>query len=430
MLRRSLLPAATYASIVLITLVLLDITLMVLGLFPPKYEYGDPDVGWVAAPPTGKMRVDYCVEYLTGVVFSFTRNEDGVRTSVSARALTNRHSYLIGVTGDSQTELCAPDEQTHPGVLQTDLNAASVRAVVAAYGTGRYSPLQDYLAFKKALKKYDPDAFVLNVYTGNDFYDMLRVDDRPHLVRTDSGYVIAPPVWYRYDEPGVQRHSRVLFALRSIARRLGIYDFVQRIQVLRGVAAEQGKGLGTVLAYLNDLRKAEEPSVKYSGALSAQMLNQQLFFYRFPTTRAESIRRVRALLTLVRRENPGMVLMLSALPSYELVQRPPVDAALVRTLGRLPITYEGGVREERALYDTLRVLAQETGWLFADNLPALQGYTGTGELYNHVDYHLLPPASEIIGGTQARVLLAYLRSHRQQNTLAGRRKATRPGAGL
>ena len=429
--RRFLLTAATYAGIVLITLVLLDITLMVLGLFPPKYEYGDPDVGWVAAPPTGKMREDHCTEYSTGVVFTYTRNEDGIRTPVSAKALTtNRHRYLIGVTGDSQTELCAPDAQTHSGVLETDLNAGGVRATVLAYGAGRYSPVQDYLAFKKALKKYNPDAFVLNLYTGNDFYDILRVDDRPHLVRTDSAYIIAPPVWYRYDEPGVKRHSRVLFALRSLARRVGIYGFLQRIQVLRAVAADQGKGLGTVLAYLNDLRKSDEPSVEYSGALSSQMLNQQLFFYRFPGSRAESIRRVQTLLALIRRENPGVALMLSALPSYELTQQQPVDPRLRRALDRLPITYEGGLREERALYDTLRVLAEETGWLFADNLRALQAYTGTGQLYNLVDYHLLPPGSEIIGRTQAKVLLTYLRSRAPQNSLARRRKAARPGGRL
>jgi len=419
--RSFLFTAATYAGIVVITLVLLDVALMVLGLFPPTYEYGEPDIGWVAAPPTGSMREDHCTEYSTGVVFTYTRNEDGIRTPVSAKALmAHRQSYLVGVTGDSQTDLCAPDAQTHSGVLQTGLNAGGVRAIVVAYGAGKYSPVQDYVAFKKALKKYDPDAFVLNLYTGNDFYDILRVDDRPHLVRTDSGYVIAPPVWYRYDEPGATRHSRVLSALRSIARRIGIHGFVQRIQVLRGVAAEQGRGLATVLAYLNDLRKAEEPTIGYSDALSAQMLNQQLFFYRFPGGRPESIRRVRALLALIRRENPGVALMLSALPSYELVQQQPVDRALLRTLDRLPITHEAGLRQEQALYDTLCVLAKETGWLFADNLGALQAYTGAGRLYNDFDYHLLPAASEIIGRTQTKVLLTYLRSRAPEKPLARR----------
>ena len=108
-----------------------------------------------------------------------------------------------------------------------------------------------------------------------------------------------------------------------------------------------------------------------------------------------------------------MVLLLSPLPSYELTQQQPVDSALFRTIARLPITYESGVQEERALYDTLRVLALETGWLFADNLRPLQAYKGPDRLYNSFDYHLLPVASEIIGRTQAEALLQRVPTRRR-----------------
>jgi hypothetical protein len=405
-IKRLLLTTAQYGGIVLATLLATDVACIVLGLFPPTYEYGEPDVGWVASPATGAMHEDRCTDFSTGTTYTYARNEDGVRTDRHAAELqADSQAYLVAVTGDSQTDLCAPNAQTHAGVLEKTLKASGLRAVVLPYGAGRYSPVQDYVVFKKTLLKYHPDAFVLNLYTGNDFYDLLRVDDRPHFVRTDSGYAIAPPVWYLYDAPGVRRRSRVLFAIHSIAKRTGVQGFVQRLQVLRAAAAEQGKGLPTVLAYMNDLRESAEPSLGYPAALSAQMLNQQLFFYRFPESRAESVRRVRALLQLIRRENPGLVLMLSPLPSYEVVERQPVDDALLRTLARLPITYEGGLREERALYDSLQVLARETGWLFVDNLPALQAYTGPDRLYNNFDYHLLPAASAIIGRAQADALL-------------------------
>jgi hypothetical protein len=401
---------AQYGGIVLLTLLLLDLALMALGLFPPTHEYGEPDVGWVAAPPTGEVREDRCTEYESGTSITYTRNEDGVRTSLSAATLmAARDRYLIGVTGDSQTDLCAPNAATHSGVLEATLVARGIPAVVLPYGAGRYSPVQDYVVYRKTLRKYSPRAFVLNFYTGNDFNDILRVDDRPHLVRTDTGYTIAPPQWFRYDPPGVTRRSRVLFAIRSMAKRIGLLGLIQRVAVLRAAAAEQGEGLGTVLAYMNDLRRSVEPTVGYSGAFSAQMLNQQLFFHRFRSARPESIRRVRALLELVRRENPGTALLLSPLPSYQLVQQQPVDSALLRTLARLPISYESGVREERALYDTLRVLAAETGWLFADNLPGLQAYEGPEHLFNKFDYHLRPVASAIIGRTQADVLAQHLR---------------------
>jgi len=405
-IKNLLLTTAQYGGIALATLLAIDGACIVLGLFPPTYEYGEPDVGWVSSPATGVMHEDRCTEFSTGTTYTYTRNEDGVRTDRRAAELEgDSQAYLVAVTGDSQTDLCAPNAQNHAGVLENALKASGLRAVVLPYGAGRYSPVQDYVVFKKALLKYRPDAFVLNLYTGNDFYDVLRVDDRPHFVRSDSGYTIAPPVWYLYDAPGVRRRSRVLFALHSIAKRTGVQGFIQRVQLLRAAAAEQGKGLGTVLAYMNDLRKSTEPSVGYPAALSAQMLNQQLFFHRFPESRAESLRRIGALLALIRRENPHLVLLLSPLPSYELVQQQPVDSALLRTVARLPITYEGGLREERALYDSLQVLARDTGWLFVDNLRALQAYKGADRLYNDFDYHLLPPASEIIGRAQAAALL-------------------------
>lgn len=406
-IKRRLLATAQYGGIVLGTLLVVDVACIVLGVFPPKYEYGDPTVGWVAAPPAGVMWEYGCTEYSTGVTHRYTRNEDGVRTHLHAAELvTDSQRYLIAVTGDSQTDLCAPNAQTHAGVLERALNANGLRAAVLPYGAWRYSPIQDYLAFKKALLKYRPDAFVLNLYTGNDFYDMLRVDDRPHFVRTDTGYALAPPLWYKYDRPGPLRHSRVLFALRSFAKWTEIRGFVWRLRLLWGVASERGKGLPTVLAYMNDLRKSRDPSVGDSKAFAALMLNQQLFFHHFPESRAEAIRRMRALLHMIRRENPDLLLLLSPLPSYQLTQQRPVDDALLRTLARLPITYGGGVQEERALYDTLRVLARESGWLFVDNnLRALQAYDGTDRLFNDFDYHLLPPASEIIGQVQAEALL-------------------------
>jgi uncharacterized protein YbgA (DUF1722 family) len=271
--------------------------------------------------------------------------------------------------------------------------------------------LQDYLVFKKLLKKYAPDALLVNFYTGNDFYDLLRIDDRPHFVASGEGYQIAEPVWYRYEDPRVQRRSRVLFLLRSLANATGIRNLVVHLQFLYRMAVEQRAGFGAVIGYFRDLRKSVEPSVGYKEAFTAQFLNQQIFFHWFPGARQESIKRVRALLELARRENPNTLLILSALPSYELVEQRPVDKALLRTLERLPITYEGGVREEQELYDVLHRLANEEGWLFVDNLAALRRYPGRDRLYNDYDYHLLPAASTIIGKEQAAVVLDYLHSH-------------------
>jgi hypothetical protein len=401
---------ALYSAIILGTLVVVDLALNALGLFPPTYDYGDPDAGWVAAVPSGGLLEADCIEFSTGERATYTRNEDAARTSISARRLREDSAlFAIAVSGDSQTELCASNAQTHFGVLERELTAQGHQAVAFAYGAGKYSPLQAYLAVRKLIGAYAADAFVLNFYTGNDFYDMLRVDDRPHFVRGAAGYEIAPPVWYQQDPPGIKRHSRVLYALRTIGKRTGARNVLLRLRYLRAIAVEQGKGVPAVLAYMNDLRRSATPEVGYSAAFAAQMLNQQLFFYRFPGAREETIQRVGALMQLIRRDHPDMILVVSALPSYQLVQQQPVDSAFVRVFERLPLSYAGGVREEGELYETLRRLASETGWLFVDNLAPLRQYAGPERLFNDFDYHYLPVASEFIGRAQAETIAAHLR---------------------
>src|SRR4029453_12760167 len=222
-------------------------------------QYGDPDLGWLRArlPPT--MRGKEGGEEATGKTYSYERNEDGVRTSFSVgELLADRWRTKIALTGDSQSDMCIPNPVNHPGVLERELVAGGLPAVALPYPAAKYSPLQDYLAFKKFLKKYDPEVFVMNLYTGNDFLDLLRPDDRPHFQRTGTGYTIAKPEWYQFDEPGVKRRSRVLYAIREIAKRSGLSGFVMRTQVLLRVASEQGEGLSEVAAYMNDLRKWEE----------------------------------------------------------------------------------------------------------------------------------------------------------------------------
>jgi hypothetical protein len=257
------------------------------------------------------------------------------------------------------------------------------------------------------MARYSADVFVLNLYTGNDFYDMLRVDDRPHFVTAASGgYRIADPVWYRLDPPDEQPRSRVLFVLRSAAKKVGIERMFLRLQYLRDAAAARNAGVGAIVGYMNDLRKAGTSKVEYSHAFAAQMLNQQLFFHRFPGSREESVARVRALMEMVRREQPGKLLVMSPIPSYQLVNQRPNDAVLQEVIGRLPITYEGGVAEEGELYTTLKTLAAETGWIFVDNLGPLRAYSGQEALYNTVDYHIEPAASNIIGAVQATAIRA------------------------
>lgn len=403
--RRYARSAASYLAIVIVTFALLDVVLIVTGLFPPWYDYGVPGLGWVAAPPTGEMSEGVCTEFSRGERYTFSRNEDGYRTATSAADLVGPgDAFEIGVTGDSHTDLCAPNEQTHFGVTERELTAAGIPSVAFGYGAGRYSPLQAYLAIRPGLERYAADALILNLYTGNDFYDILRVDDRPSFRATDDGYEIVDPVWYIYDPPGLVRRSRVLFALRQLGDATGIRGMLLRVRYLRAAAKEQGQGIGSVVAYMNDLRRSTSDDVGYSGAFAAQILNQQFFFHRFPGSSAESMNRVAELLRMIRREHPDLLLVMSPIPSYQVVGERPVDPALLDVLERLPMSHDEGVAQEEQLYRELERASREAGWVFVDNLSALRAYSGSERLYNDFDYHVEPVASEIIGRNQAEAI--------------------------
>ena len=403
---RFLKPVLVYSAIIVLTLSVIDGICIAFGLFPPVTNYGDADIGWRPAGATGRMAIGKCMEFSTRETIIYQRNEDGVRTSLSrAAVLADTHRVRIGVSGDSQTDLCAPNDRIPGGVLEASLKAHGHPNTVLTYGAGRYSPLQAYLAFRKVLVPYRPNVFILQVYTGNDLYDILRADDRPHFEATDSGYRIAAPIWYSLDNPKVHPKSRVLYVLRTLGDHIGVRQTLLRVAELRRLGRQVGGGMPDVVSYMRDLWKAREPSLGYPDAFSAQMLNQQLFFQHFPSAREESIRRMRELMILVRRENPGIMLVMSPIPSYELVGAPQVDSALLRTLKRLPMTYDQGRQQEGGLYDRLRELANEQQWIFVDNLAALRSYQGAGRLYNSFDYHLLPNGSALVGQAQSEALL-------------------------
>ena len=398
-----------YLAIIAVTLGMLDVLLMVTGLFPPPHDYGNPDVGWLAAPATGAAVDAGCMEFASETIFRYRRNADGYRTAATADELRGPGDRLeIAVTGDSHTDLCAPNEETHFGLTETGLEEAGIPTTVFSYGAGRYSPLQAFLAIEPGIEAYDADALVLNLYTGNDFYDMLRVDDRPHFQREGDGYRIAEPVWYQYDEPGVVRRSRVLHAIGSLVDATGAGGLLQRLGYLSAAAREQGEPITTVFSYVNDLRKATAPEVGYPGAFAAQMLNQQLFFHHFPNATQEGLDRVEAVLQLIRERHPDLVLVLSPIPSYQVVHPTPVDQALERVTSRLPMSYSDGVRQEEDLYRDLADAARRTGWLFVDNLGPLRAYDGDAPLYNDFDYHILPVASAIIARAQVDAIASTL----------------------
>lgn len=403
--RKALAKVALYAAIMLVTALLVEMTSIALGLFPPRYELGDPVLGWRSASASDTMNLGRCTEFSTGEVHVFPRNEDGVRTSFArAQLMEDSSDVKIAVSGDSQTDLCAPNELVHSGFLGSALEAGGVPNRILLFASGRYSPLQAYLAFREVLRPYRPTVFVLNLYTGNDLNDLLRSDDRPHFIRSDSGYRIAGPTWYRLYDPSVRHWSRIAYLARSLGDAAGVRTAIARVAALAEIAALQGKGLPAVASYLVDVVHARDERIGYPDAFTAQMLNQQLMFYHFPETVHESLARLTALLRIARSENPDIVLVMSPIPSYQLATSVGPTSELGFVTSHLPLTIAQGRAQEERLYEEVRTISIGAGWMFVDNLAALRKVNGEDGLYNEFDYHLLPPASKIIGSAEATAL--------------------------
>jgi hypothetical protein len=388
---------------------MLELALRVLNLATPTYNYGDSEVGW-RAPSTGAMRTDTCWDLVAEANVTFLRNESGARSPHSMEVLRSDSVFTVAASGDSHTDLCAPDSLVHFGITEQLLRDSGVPAASFSTGAGKYSPLQAYLATRSLLAESQAKVFVLNLYTGNDFLDLMRVDDRPFLEAGPGGYRIQEPVWYSYDAPGSVRTGRVLGLLREVADKTGISRVSVRVRYLRDVARLQGQGLGSVFGYMNDLRRAASPATVYPQAFSAQMLNQYLFFNRFPGSRDESLRRLKFLLEMIRREQPGLMLVFSPIPSYQLVHPTTPNPEFEAVLERLAIPRQDGIEQELQLYADAKRIAVDAGWLFVDNLEALKALDSQVPLYNAADYHIEPDASRAIGKSQAAIILEHLQS--------------------
>lgn len=393
-----------------------DAVLCALGAFEPRYPVGDPVLGiWLKqAGASGIVRLSILPELADDpVVGRYERNEDGFASSgtMGAFRAVSAGARIVSL-GDSHTDLYYNFAHTHMGVLEAELvESWHADSRVLGAGHGFYSILQSWLLYQTRLGDLKPDAIVLNFYTGNDLYDLIRQDDRPYLVSLEGGgFEIHPPRWVAY-VPNANRplwsRSRVIYAVNCSLMRLGLEHLAAKTRAAWTAARAYGGDPLSSLHYLNDLRNSRDPELWYPGAAAAQALNQALFFHHFRGASDESLRRVRFVLSSMREAYPDCLLILSMIPSRCLAHGPREDAALDRVLARLPLTRAEVLRQEETLYREVATIGVESGWLIADPLASL---TRAGdECYFSSDWHLAPVGSRIVGRAQAEVLRAALR---------------------
>jgi hypothetical protein len=179
-----------------------DLILMKVDLLSPPFRYGSLELGF--SSPGLRRSVDYGVAAARGTA-----------------------TVTIAMVGDSHSELAFDNPlDSHEFVLEAALRAGGIPVNVVSAGRGKYSPLQEYLLFRLELKDADrPDVLLMNFYSGNDFYDMLRPDDRPYLARDDQhAIVMRPPLFVAFVNPERRiwmERSRLLWGIDEAASRLG-----------------------------------------------------------------------------------------------------------------------------------------------------------------------------------------------------------------
>jgi hypothetical protein len=390
----------------------LDLILVKLDLLGPPFAYGTPDVGF---------------------------GKPGVRTSAhhGVPRISTPEAIAITMVGDSHSELVFGNPlDTHEFVLEAVLRDAGVPINMISAGRGRYSPLQEYILFKLQLKRaFAPRVLVMNFYSGNDFYDMLRPDDRPHFERDGQSIVIREPLWITYVDPSkrswIQR-SRLLWGIDELSSRFGLPRVITRLRMVSAAASQTDRPLTDTLRYLADLRRSEESRLSYPAAFAAQILNQALFFHHFPGSTRESLAFMRHLMQRIRAENPDMLLVFASIPSAALMDAIPHDVQRLwrETLDRTGLT-EAQVGElENGLVNELKTAAVETGWLFVDLRDCLRAAPHSGELYSAEDLHISATASRLIGGCQAEALLASESFMGSVVPVGGRRPSARAVASI
>ena len=404
-----------YVAFLFLVAVLFDGVLIISGLYPPKRLYGDPTLGFVTPEGTGSRNTIPTLHWRfvhsdSGII---ELNERGFRTERTIQEiLFNPQRMGIAVIGDSQTELPYRNELTHPFVLQKVLRDSGLTDVeVFAAGRGKYSPLQAYLYFREYVLDLHPAVLILNLYTGNDFFDLMRVDDRPYLESDNKGrYRIHPPEWYRLADPdskgGWKDKSRLWFLVQSIGEETRISTMWARFRYLIDLARKEGKGFNAVASYMYKLYRTEESEMAYPGAYPSQILNQYLFFKYFPESMSECLARLKYLLALVRHKHPDLLLILSPIPSASLAGSLEDDTLFRRKLESVGISYEDLLHQEQAFHDSSVSIAHSLGWETIVNLAPLR--ENKRQIFMPEDLHLSPAGSQILGANEAAKVLTLM----------------------
>jgi hypothetical protein len=325
----------------------------------------------------------------------------------------------VAIIGDSHTfhHKWISRETHHARYLQKGLTDAGLRPRIVSLGVPRFSPVQEMLALDELIdKKHPVDAAIFLFYSGNDFAELLRNDDRPRVEFDEGGRAyVASPTWRfnrpdsRYDEwPGA---SRLLFLTNLVA------NVVQpgNVPMKMVVAAEATDALRPSFAervrYFWTAIETTDDRLGYPGAIAAEWLNQvavaEMFGERF-TDAVEP--RVRYFWQEMKRRHAGRALYFFVIPSATLVGAVPEKVAPVYAdlLQRIGVSDERARSVERSLIDMLSKEAAANGFTVVDLSPRFEQAVAanpTALFYDEPTLHIDVLSRRIVGDAMTEAIL-------------------------
>jgi hypothetical protein len=317
----------------------------------------------------------------------------------------------IAVLGDSFTAGATNARENFPTVLEDILNAAHPQHPVETLnaGAGRYSPYHCYVRFQRDVLQLKPQQVIVAEYVGNDFLDMIRQDDRPYLeLKPDGTFVPHPPRFVTYTDPSegpsLLDRSRFFSVLKSLTGPTLRYQY-SRLVLLHDNLKAYGYGTGAIVRYVAEIAKLD----KVAHGMMLQILNQQVWFARFPETLPLSLRVNRESIQLFRDlcRQKGIRLIYTVVPSEEMIEPQLMNEVYARLRERDPQwTAERMAAFDNRLTDETMRACQDYGVEYIDLRQGLRKRHTGQRMYYPQDMHMDQAGNRAVAEVLAEAMLA------------------------
>ncbi|MEM7203599.1 MAG: hypothetical protein AAF628_25265 [Planctomycetota bacterium] len=347
--------------------------------------------------PGSSTRVDDA-EFPGGTII-LQRNDQRLRRDDEVAVPKPADTLRVLVIGDSHTDGMADNAETYPAQLQAELRAhGRPNAEALNAGVGRYSPHQCLVMLREDLLRFEPDVVIAALYVGNDLLDLLRPDDRPHLVLVDGAVEERPPEFVAFAQGPLDFWRRRSLLYRFYRDRFDL--LVERAWQTIGMVQSLGGSWTDGTALLKKLHGCGD------RPLLSQSLMQTAVFAKYPQaeTRAMALLGyvVEQHLALARQH--GYDLRFLLVPTRVQVEPQRVQDRVDRAVTALELDASAAHFDDRLHNELLHLLGEHGGRVVDPRAAMREAAAGTEPLYWNLDDHVNARGCAVLGRVLAEDL--------------------------